>query len=272
MYDIEDIKFYPNDDNVLDIIILYLQTNVYKYNIIISKMDLISNKSAHHGFINYENQLSPIIMLFATHTDVGILEIDFYYHNGEFVSSHDGTEENLSKGSSLEQWVDCIITHNKILWIDVKDTTSSIISEEFSVFDVDVFYQCLQRLENKYMNLKNNILIGCQYTSTYNNLINKNIGYNIIHDMPRDFAYILNKFLPLVLIKSCIHNRILEDLQGITGIVCLDHTFFDDVNELNTFITMLPHQTIIVYSYDISEKNLPKVPGKHIIHQFDYRY
>lgn len=227
--------------------------------------------SAHHGFINHENQLDPIPKLFNTYPNIGLVEVDFVYHNGDFISSHDETDENMKKGSSLEKWIDCIIHNNKILWLDIKDSDLSFISEYFSVFDVDAFYQYLNRLEQKYYNLKNYILIGCQYTYVYNQLISKNTGYNIIHDNPQDEAYILNKFLPLCLIKSYVHNGILEDLVGTTGIVCLDHTFFDDVRELNNFISNLPHKVIIVYSYELSEEKLPQVPGKHIIHQFNYR-
>ncbi len=231
-------------------------------------MDVIT--SAHHGFINYENQLDPIALLFETYPSIGIIEIDFVHTNNNFISSHDYSEENISKGSKLEQWVDSIMTHNKMLWIDIKDDNLSMISDQFSLFDVQAFYQCLQSLEAKYSNLKRHLLIGCQYTNTYNRLVANNIGYNIVHDQPQYMSYVLYDIFPLCMIKSWIHKWILEDLQGTTGTVCLDRTFFSYTNEINEFISKLHHQTIIVYSYNLNETNLPSVPGKNIILQFNY--
>lgn len=232
---------------------------------------LLESKSAHHGYINYENQLTPALKLFEREPDIGIIEIDFIYHNGGFISSHDYSNENIAKGSSLEQWIDYIIYNEKILWIDIKDCPLASISNDFSIFNTDAFYNYLDRVKIRFPNLKNYILIGCQYEYVYQQLLMKNTGYTLIHDMPQDYAYLLDTFLPLFIIKSYVQEKIMEDLQGKTGIVCLDRTFFDDVNDLNNFISKLSQKIIIVYSYNLYERNLPKVDGKHIIHQFNYR-
>src|SRR5688572_13869861 len=108
------------------------------------------NRSAHHGYINYENQLAPTLELFANHPHIGLVEIDFIHHHGEFISSHDYDEENIALGSTLEQWMEHIIRLNKMLWVDIKDTTLSILSSQFSEFDVKCFYKHLIQLEAKF--------------------------------------------------------------------------------------------------------------------------
>jgi hypothetical protein len=226
--------------------------------------------SAHHGYINFENQLAPTLELLTEHPEIHIVEIDFIYHDGNFISSHDYSDENIALGSTIEEWVRCIINTDKTLWIDVKDSFFSIWSKKFIKFDTIAFYEHLSRLELEFPKLKNHILIGCQYKHTYKRLVKHNTGHRIIHDTPPDYAYVLNKVFGLSLIKSSIHNIILDELNGVDGIVCLDRTFFDNTNELNIFIQSLTNSVIIIYSYDLTDFDLPNVEGKHIIYQYNY--
>lgn len=234
----------------------------------------LSGKSSHHGYINYENQLAPMKGFFQTYPDVEIVEIDFVYSNKNFVSSHDYTEANIKLGSTLEVWIRYSVAHNKLMWIDVKDTMWSVISNKFSSFNVEEFYKTLDDISTRIPSTPSYILISCQYTNTYNRLVAQNIAtsskYIIIHDMPQDFAYVLNDFLPLSVIKSYVHRKILEELKEVSGIVCLDRIFFSNTLELTDFIVKLPHKNVIVYSYDLNATSIPVVSGKQIIVQYDY--
>jgi hypothetical protein len=229
----------------------------------------VGSKSAHHGYINYENQLPPFKGFFQRYPDVEIVEVDFVYSNGKFISAHDYTEATVKLGSELEEWIRYIVRHNKIMWIDVKDTMWSVISNRFSSFNVEAFYKTLDDISTRVPNVSSHVLISCQYTNTYNRLVAMRSNYTIIHDMPQDFAYALNDFLPRWLIKSYVQRAIVEALRGVDGIVCLDSIFFSSTLELNGFIQDLTQKRVIVYSYPLNETNTP-TSSKQIFVQFDY--
>lgn len=233
-------------------------------------MDKLVYISAHHGCINHENQLVPTLELFSKHPEIGLVEIDFIYHNGKFISSHDHEENNIKQGSTLKKWAKHIIRLDKIMWIDIKDTTLSIVSEHFSQFDVKRFYQHLLELEKLFPTIRKHLLLSCQYTKTYENVVAFNPGFTIIHDMPQDYSYVLDTIMPLALIKKFVHNTTLFQLEGVNNIICLDKIFFTDSRELSKFIEQLASKTIIVYSYELSEIDLPVVKDKHIIYQYNY--
>lgn len=235
-------------------------------------MDKLIYRSAHHGCINHENQLAPTLELFAKYPEVGLVEIDFIHYNGKFISSHDYEEESIALGSTLEQWIEHIISLDKMLWVDIKDTTLSIISSQFSEFDVACFYKHLIELEIKFPTIKKHILLSCQYMNTYENLVKLNPGYTIIYDMPKDYSYVLDRGLPLSFIKDIVHYATLCHLEGVDDIVCIDKSFFVDADELSKFIQQLTSKVIIVYSYELNETNLPIVNGKHIIYQYNYTF
>lgn len=228
------------------------------------------NKSAHHGCINHQNQLKSTLELLVKYPEIGIVEIDFVYHEFNFISSHDYTDENISLGSTLEEWLQHIIYMKKLLWIDIKDCILSILSDKFIEFDIIAFYKYLSKLEIEFPNLKDHLLISCQYSNTYEKLVKYNTDYIIVHDMPQDYAYALVKLRELDFIDSLIHEKIQSALKGITGIVSLDKIFFNNVDEITKFINTLETKTIIVYSYDLHDTNIPIVPGKHIIYQYNY--
>ncbi len=220
-------------------------------------------KSAHHGFINYENQLTPSLRLFSTHSDIDIIEIDFIYYQGDFISSYDYEEENIRKGSPLSTWIEYIIYNDKILWIDIKDSFFATFSDNFSVFDINAFFSYLQKLEIQYHNLKNSILIGSKSKYLHNKLLEFNVGYEIVYDMPQ--SNILDEFIPSFIIKS----KLLEYLSKLSEleIVCLDDSLFDDFNELTEFISIIPQKIIILYCYNILTTRI--LSNKHIIYQLN---
>lgn len=235
-------------------------------------MDKLVSTSAHHGCINYENQLKPTLELFSRHPEIGLVEIDFVYHEGKFISSHDYEKDNIIMGSTLKKWVKHIIRLDKIMWVDIKDTTLSIISYQFSEFDVYEFYRQLEELEIMFPTIRKHLLLSCQYTNTYEDLVKLNPGFTIINDMPQDQSYVLDKFMPLSLIKTFVHDTTLSQLKGIKNIICLDKSFFMNGTELSQFIRQLDSDIVILYSYEIGETDLPVVEGKHIIYQYNYKY
>lgn len=232
-------------------------------------MDAIS-VSAHHGCANRENQLLPTLNLLHQHPEIGMIEIDFVYHNKQFISSHDYSEENISLGSTLEEWIVAMIPLGKILWIDIKDTIASIPSADFIRFNVAKFYKHLERLEDKHPDLKHYILLSCQYINVLNRLVEMNHGYTIIHDVPGDYAYILYELFPLSMIKSYVHYRMMKYLKDKSGIVCIDHIFFESFEELYEFILNLTQKVIVVYSYETFDSGKHTIPGKHVIYQYNY--
>lgn len=111
------------------------------------------------------------------------------------------------------------------MWVDIKDKTLSIISYQFSEFDVYEFYRQLEELETMFPTIRKHLLLSCQYTNTYEDLVKLNPGFTIINDMPQDQSYVLDKFMPLSLIKIFVHDTTLSQLKGIKNIICLDKSF-----------------------------------------------
>ena len=236
-------------------------------------LDHVINTSAHHGCINHDNELLPALILLDDNPGIGMVEIDFVYHNNTFISSHDYTYENMMKGSSLDEWIDNIIPLGKIIWIDIKDKIVSIPFSELITVDVAKLYEYLDELKIKYPNLNDHILLSCQYVNVQAELVRLNTGYTIVHDVPWDYAYVLKEIMPLSVIKAYIHDNMIKYLKEKSGIVCIDQTFFETSTELYDFVMKLKQKTIILYSYEKDDDIIDtsfKFPDKHIIYQYNF--
>ena len=226
--------------------------------------------SCHHGDIKAENQLLNAISIIHQHPDIDILEIDFVCINGEYVSSHDYDEESISKGSTLEKWVQLIIKRGKILWIDLKDNLKSLVIPMLSQIDVPLLLDILGKLATKHKNLTDYLIIGCQYDHVYKQLITQHT-YTIIRDLPLVDMYVLDKVCIFGGVSEFIINNIKEHIQN--DVIALDRKFFatnqDIVNLIET--TMVGFAvTFIIYNFEKYEDPIV-VPNKHIIHQYNYQ-
>lgn len=233
--------------------------------------------SAHHGYINRENELGPTLDLLNSHPEIGMVEIDFVYSDGKFISAHDYEPDTIIKGSELSEWLDAIIPLRKIIWMDIKDSNWSILSNTLCVFDVGNFFNLLHIQKEKFtqthIKLEHFIIISSQYESTRDKLCASNVdNFQLVCDMPLDYAYITKTILPSSLdhildyfIQKCIDT----DTKKIEQIICLDTSFFE-LDDLILLINKLTTNTIILYSLDIDQKLNLNISNKQIICQYDY--
>ena len=224
--------------------------------------------SCHHGPSHSHNELIPTIKLLENQNEIDIIEIDFIYHNNQFISSHDYNKKLIKKGSELRIWIKHIIQLNKILWIDLKDCTSSIFFKQTSQCDVIALFNQLNEIELNEKHLKNHIIIGCQYTHIYNQLILNNNGYTIIQDLPHDQSYIFDQFIPIKSIVNRITSDIMKTININNDIIAIDKSFFDE-KQLIDFINFIDCDIIIIYNYHYNEV-LSLFKNKKIIYQYDY--
>lgn len=234
--------------------------------------------SAHHGCINRENELEPAIELLKLHPEIDMIEIDFVYSDGKFISAHDYEPETIAKGSELSKWLDAIIPLEKIIWIDIKDSNWSILSGELCVFDTDKFFDLMhiekERFAQKQISLENYVLIGSQYECTRNKLcLSNNDNFQILCDMPLDYAYVAKTIIPssmASIIDYFIQKCIANDTQGIPQIICLDTKFFESVDDLVSLLNKLNTNTVILYSLNLNYKLDSNISHKQIIYQYDF--
>lgn len=224
--------------------------------------------SCHHGNIQFENQLKPVIDLLKTN-QIDIIEIDFVCYQNQYISSHDYTLDNITKGSTLEEWVDVIMKFNKILWIDLKDTTFGIFFNS-NRLDIPLLFNKLDLLKLKYPNLNQHILIGCQYVSSYQQLLSHD-NYTILTDLPQDYAYVLNYLTPF-LFKSTLNDYIKTWIQNYTygDIMALDKSFFNNLDELTTLLDTITASIVILYNFEKGDV-IPNIKGKHVIIQYNFK-
>jgi hypothetical protein len=239
--------------------------------------------SCHHGHIQFENQLQPMINLIknnnmdSKHSKKSveshifdIIEIDFVCYQNEYISSHDYILDNINKGSKLEDWVDLIIKYNKMLWIDLKDTTSSLFINT-SQLNIPLLLQKLNLLKLKYLNLNQHILLGCQYQMGYQQLLSYQHDYTVLTDLPQDYAYVLNYLTPS-LFKSTINDYIKTWIQNNTynDILALDVSFFNNLDEVKTFIDSTTSSVVILYNFEKGYKLPLTFYNKQIIIQYNF--
>ncbi len=217
--------------------------------------------SCHHGATNDENKLSSAMKILDLYKEIDIIEIDFIYVNNQFISSHD---YDTIQGEPLEMWIDEIVKRDKILWIDLKDTSTSFFIKELSKLNIEHLYILLNNLSLKYKNLHHHLLIGCQYSHAYN-LLSQN-SFTIIRDLPRDTMYFLTEISPISIEKIVIKS-ILEDI-GDSNIIAIDRNFLTEEGLL-FILNLIPSEIIIIYNYN-KDESIPFVRNKYIIIQYNY--
>lgn len=244
--------------------------------------------SAHHGSINAENQLQPALQVLEKYPEIDLIEIDFVYNTStqSFVSSHDYTDELMEKGSSLSEWIEAIIPLKKTLWIDIKDNPTTMFGWKiFSKFNTKKFSSLLFQEEAKWtkrgVNLYDHIIVGCQWEWLYQDIIKLfGKGVCIVHDLPYAPAYVgdiicgrmcesaVNESTQIIMLRDIKKSKNMK-------IVCIDHAFFNDVDDLKNFLESLPDcvEQCILYSYKQGEpypQNLANTNLKLII-QYDFK-
>lgn len=241
-----------------------------------------STISAHHGYIDCENELGPTITLLNKHPEINMIEIDFVYINEKFISSHDYDDDSISRGTEMSIWFDNFIKLGIIIWIDIKESNWSILSDKFSKFDVNKFYLQLELQRKKFLQqniiLENQILISCQYDNIKEKLfiLNNNNTYLLAHDLPLVDSYIAQTVAPSFFDEK-INYMVQESMQDFINysttnlyIVCLDITFFNSIDDLIAFINKINVSIVILYSMEISDSILISGSDKQFIYQYNY--
>jgi hypothetical protein len=252
------------------------------------RVPLAASISCHHGSILAENELQPALEVLKNYPEIDIVEIDFVYDasNNSFVSSHDYSDELMKKGSSLVDWIEAMVSLNKILWIDIKDVITTFLGWNlFSKFNAKAFSSLIRQQAivwtEKGVNLYDHIIIGCQWEWLYKD-IQKRLGIStrIVHDLPYGQAYVGS-----VLCGQCCRPSVVENVQATMlrdinrnknmHIVCIDHSFFTDVRDLKQFLDSLPshvHQCVL-YSYKQGEAHPQDLANSdlNVIIQYDYK-
>jgi hypothetical protein len=233
------------------------------------------NISCHHGSLLKENNLQSAINILNENPEIDIIEIDFVLFENQYISAHD--HELIVDGSSLQEWIDMIIERNKILWIDLKDTSLSFFINSYTTLNVELLFNILDVFHLKYPLLHEHILIGCQYIHVYEQLMKNNINkFTIIQDLPRDKMYVLEAITPneyITLLENVVLDSIIEDTNS--KIIAVDKKFFSDIR-LNDLLSNINNDIIIImYNFKKSDnlsyiKNTRYIKDKHIIYQYDY--
>jgi hypothetical protein len=218
--------------------------------------------SCHHGHGHKENHLESVKTL-TQHYD--IIEIDFVYMNNQYISAHDYDDDQIKQGSLLEEWIDFIMVNKKILWIDLKDLNINVITYS-TTLNITALINILDLKSLKYPQLKEHILIGCQFINGYNQLVNTKHRYVVINDLPKDYMYALKTIIPSFC-QSLINLLTSYVIQNQNEIIALDQSFFNK-DRLEQFINDCTASIIIVYNYNLNDE-VPKSNKKHLIIQYN---
>lgn len=229
--------------------------------------------SSHHGTIKCVNKLLPTLELLSQHPEIDMVEIDFVYNGKYYISAHDYNTNTIACGSTLHMWVDAMLLHQKILWIDLKDDNTSILVQHASKLNIDVLLSELWKLDSIYNNFKKHVIISCQYHNIYDQLVNYSPCL-VIKDCPMDKMYVLEAVLPKSIIYSNYIQTYIQECMYVyikdSEIIAIDVDFFENRHILETFIRRLKVGTsIILYNYDIGDQII-SVDGYHIIMQYNY--
>lgn len=199
--------------------------------------------ACHHGDYNHQNNLEHakrVLELY--HDQIDIMEIDFVYYQNNFVSSHDHDTDSIIKGSYLKTWIDLvIIKYHKILWLDIKVNIFS-----FALMITGYKHEC-ERLfqlfktynrslyEERKIDIKQYILISCQYTPYKDELLRLNSKLRrpwlFTTDLPYYNHYIWRYVLPndiQTLNNEKVQEMILEYDFSSQYYISIDLFFFNN--------------------------------------------
>lgn len=209
--------------------------------------------AAHHGDYNHQNSLKHAKKVLDHHKEtIDMVEIDFVYHQGNFVSSHDHETETILRGAYLIDWIRLVIfTYKKILWIDMKSNMFSLVSmiTDWTKEESNALFKRLNKYHretlNKYkMNLKNYIMISSQYEpfkkrfTMLNNELDKK--WLLTMDFPYSNYYVWEYVLPNDLQSwnnESVQDKIIHFDFSDEGFISIDLKFFDyDIEYLFTLL------------------------------------
>jgi len=241
-----------------------------------------SKISAHHGCIDCENELEPTIELLNRCPEINMVEIDFVYVNEKFISSHDYETESISRGSEMSVWFDRVLVLGKMIWIDIKESNWSILSDKFGKFDIDKFYLELEaqraKLLRQDIQLERYVIISCQYDSVKDRLFAvNNHRYLLAHDLPFIGSYVAQVVAPSFLDQQ-LNSIVRESMENFINylvcdqpfVVCLDMTFFNSSTDIMDFINKTKASIIIIYSMELSNPLFIDNCDKHVLYQYNY--
>jgi hypothetical protein len=226
---------------------------------------------AHRGNIRKPNNLIEAINIYYKY-NIDMIEIDVIYHNDTFIVAHD--HDSINKDTMLlETWLKVMKILGIKLWLDLKDTYKSIITNN-SEFN-------LIKFNNIIKGYNTNIIISSHFSTISDNLkkynnINK---FNIIDSVPHIFFYII-RYIPASNVFRYFYNIMvqhitLSKIKNTTSIVALDYEFFNNITELYRMILQLKSNEIIISINEIFIHNtnckLDDIPGKTIHYVYDYR-
>lgn len=241
--------------------------------------------SAHHGHVDYPNNLSHAVAVIEEYREIDIVEIDFVSFGDDIVSSHDYDIDIISFGSVLQDWIESIVVeHRKILWIDIKENLFIYLNWMYNTFNVPLLLRKLQLIrriiyKDRGCDITPYVWIGCQDGDLLNHIIRENDTmkhpWKIMLDMPTVSSYIYQHISP-----PCF-SRLLEDMVidefknkpvRQYDIIAIDQSFFNTMTSLIQFIKSLnlrPETNVILYTFK-ERVDAPRIKNINIIMQYDY--
>lgn len=228
--------------------------------------------SAHHGDFKHQNELVHALKLLDEFPSVKYVEIDFVCWNGNYISSHDYDENTIKNGATLKEWLIELVKRNVVLWMDVKDTNTTILGDIFSQIDGELLFCILKDVSKTLLgiDLKEKIIISSQYVHAYERICRANEDkYTIAHDLPNFYSYVMEsmKFNPL------FKSKIQKDISIMLGslrerdVACIDCSFFETKEELIQVCSKTKVGLIILYSLNVLGE--VRLRGKKVVYQHD---
>lgn len=242
--------------------------------------------SAHHGHIDYPNNLKRALDVIDKNNTPDIIEIDFVSFGDSIISSHDYDIDVINCGNILEDWIMEMVVHRgKILWIDVKENLFIHFNCMYSKFDVPLLFRILQLVrrsvfQDKKLNITPFIWIGCQDKDLFNSLIQENDTmkhpWKMILDMPTVSSYIYQYLTPNCF-NHLLEDMVIEEFRNKPvrqyDVIAIDQSFFYSLSSMTKFIKTLklrPDTHVILNSFSNHEE-APVIKNINIIMQYDYR-
>lgn len=251
-------------------------------------------KHSSRGVAGHANNLSLTRQLLEKKSEIRIVSIDLIEFGSDFVSSADYTPKNIEKSASLRDWIRHVVIENedRVLWIDLKPHTDSFLNTFFfcgcasvasAKFDCVRLFRVLRALRKKFgYAIERRIWISCRDVEVYNRLISlNNSGYHhtkwmIIDNVPPP-SQLVSSLMPLSLLpkryaQQCVATYLRTHDFG--NIVCVDHTLFEDTNQMIRFIedSVIPRNALIlIYPHVDKRERFLHIDGYHIVTQIEYK-
>jgi len=241
---------------------------------------------AHHGDYCRENNIPAAKIILSKNPEIGIMEIDFIYDGGDFISAHDHNPEKLLQGQTLQEWIKFICVEKRlILYIDLKVNVdfSYVINcgKVTTELNSGKLYEILNEQRRYYIkkgiDIAKYIWLACQDHTILLELdqLSNDKLWTVIADVPYTTYYILQYITPRC-VMHLLENRIKSDYRNHLSqksIVSIDNSFFTSFDSLLHFIELSgikQGSTLIIYSFERSQEPL-KIKGYRVIMLYNYR-